>query len=104
MEFISTKGMTNETAPTGQVLVQYLEGRWGGYSVEFAIGYFDNPNDYNDPEDGGGWKHWTTNKPIKVVAYAKLPETVKTSLTEITQKEFHEKFGSFHPNLGSVGE
>ena len=48
MEFISTKGMKNEDAPEGQVLVQYLEPSWGGWSVEFAIGYFDNPNDYSD--------------------------------------------------------
>lgn len=103
MEFISTKGMTNDTAPEGQVLVQYLEPSWGGWSVEFAIGYFDNPNDYSDG-NGGGWKHWTTDNSINVIAYCKLPEKTKTSLTEISQKQFNEKYGSWHPRLGCVGE
>ena len=103
MDFISTKGMTNETAPEGQVLVQYLEPSWGGWSVEFTIGYFDNPNDYTDG-NGDGWKHWTTNNNINVIAYCKLPETIKTTLTEMTQKQFNEKFGTYHPNLGCVGE
>ena len=103
MEFISTKGMTNDNAPEGKVLVQYLEPMWGGWSVEFAIGYFDNPIDYTDG-NGDGWKHWTTNNNINVIAYCKLPDTIKTPLTEITQKQFNEKFGSYHPNLGCVCE
>jgi hypothetical protein len=56
MEFISTKNMTNETAPKGKVLVQYLEPSWGSWSLEYAIGYFDNPNDYED-DKGRGWLH-----------------------------------------------
>lgn len=107
MEFISTKGMKNEDAPQGQVLVQYLEPCWGHYSVEFAIGYFDNPNDYvNDDEDnvvGDGWKHWTTENKIKVIAYCVLPEKIETDLTKLTQLEYAAKFGYSHPNLGNVG-
>ena len=103
MEFISTKGMTNDTAPEGQVLVQYLEPSWGGWSVEFAIGYYDNPNDYTD-DSGDGWKHWTTENKINVIAYAKLPEKIESTLTQITQNDFIKKFGAYHPNLGCVGE
>lgn len=102
MKFISTKGMTNDTAPEGQVLVQYLEPCWGSWNVDFTIGYFDNPNDYTDG-NGVGWKHWVTEREINVIAYAVLPKPIKTDLTELTQKEFENKFGSFHPNLGSVG-
>jgi len=106
MEFISTKGMKNEDAPEGQVLVQYLEPGFGGWTVEFAIGYFDNPNDYvNDDEDnivGDGWKHWSTENEIEVIAYCVLPEKIKTDLTKLTQKEYISKFG-YHPNLGNVG-
>ena len=87
MEFISTKGMKNEDAPEGQVLVQYLEPSWGGWSVEFAIGYFDNPNDYSDG-NGDGWKHWSTDNDINVIAYAVLPETLESEFTKISQKEF----------------
>lgn len=103
MGFISTKGMTNENAPEGEVLVQYLEPAWGGFTVEFAIGYFDNPNDYKNRE-GEGWKHWTTDNNINVIAYCKLTEKIKTPLTEIKQKKFLERFGTDHPNLGCVGE
>lgn len=103
MEFISTKGMTNETAPEGQVLVQYLEPSWGGWTVDFTIGYFDNPNDYTDGK-GEGWKHWVTNNNINVIAYCKLPNKLTTPLTKLSQKEFEEKFGSYHPFLGCVGE
>ena len=102
MEFISTKGMKNEDAPEGQVLVQYLEPSWGGWSVEFAIGYFDNPNDYTDG-NGDGWKHWSTDNDINVIAYAVLPETLESEFTKISQKEFNEKFGTYHPNLGNIG-
>lgn len=102
MDFISTKGMTNDMAPEGKVLVQYLEPSWGGWSVDFAIGYFDNPNDYNDG-NGDGWKHWTTERQINVLAYAILPEKMESIFTKISQKEFLEKFGTYHPNLGSVG-
>ncbi len=103
MNFISTSGMTNETAPEGEVLVQYLEPSFGGWSVEFAIAYFDNPNDYTDG-NGEGWKHWITGNQINVLAYSVLPDSIKTKLTEMDQLQFREKFGTGHYNLGSVGE
>jgi hypothetical protein len=103
MEFISTKGMTHDTAPEGQVLVQYLEPSWGYWSVEFAIGYYDNPNDYTDG-NGEGWKHWTTENQINVIAYAILPEKIETELTKMTQPNFQKRFGSYHPNFGNIGE
>lgn len=102
MEFISTKGMKNEDAPEGKVLVQYLEPSWGHWSVEFAIGYFDNPNDYIDG-NGNGWTHWTTDNEIAVIAYAILPEKFDCELTSLSQKDFKEKFGTYHPNLGNIG-
>lgn len=101
MEWISTKNMTNEQAPEGQVLVQYLEPSWGCWSVEFAIGYFDNPKDY---ENGGdGWKHWTTERKINVVAYAILPRKLQNPFSGKTQKDTFNEFGCYNPNLGNVG-
>lgn len=70
---------------------------------KFAIGYFDNPSDYAGIA-GDGWKHWTTSNKIKVLAYAHLPEKVSSVIAETSQKEFLEKFGSFHPDYGCVGE
>lgn len=103
MEFISTKDMTNDNAPKEQVLVQYLEPSWGGWSVEFTIGYYDNPNDYENGK-GEGWKHWTTENTINVLAYCILPELIKTELTKLDQKGFLAKYGSYHPNLGNAGK
>jgi len=104
MEFISTKGMTNDQAPEGMVIVQYLEPFFGGWSVEFGMGYFDNPNDYEDASQGEGWKHWSTEDTINVLAYCELPKAMHTTLTELSQLKFKEKYGTFHPNLGNVGE
>lgn len=101
MTFISTKNMTNDNAPKGQVLVQYLEPFFGYWTIEFAIAYFDNPNDYKNG-DGQGWLLWNNDAPINVLCYMELPETVSTILTTITQQEFIIKFGSFHPNLGNA--
>jgi hypothetical protein len=103
MKFISTKGMTNETAPEGKVLVQYLEPCFGLWYVEYAIGYYDNPNYYDDPKEGDGWKHWQTENKINVLAYCLLPEAPRAEIARMSQKDFIAKYGH-HPNLGCVGE
>jgi len=88
--------MTNENAPEGQVLVQYLEPSWGGWVVDWAIAYFDN---------GEGWKHWNTENKINVIAYCKLPDRhkLKNPFEGKLQKDTFEEFGTYNPNLGSVG-
>ena len=103
MNFISTKNLTNENAPKGEVLVQYLEPSWGSFYVNFAIAYFDNPIDYENPENGNGWKLWNNSKQINVIAYAELPTPIESKYTKLRQKEFIEKNGMF-PCLGNVGE
>jgi len=105
MEFISTKDMSDDNAPEGQVLVQYLEPSWGGWSVQFAIGYYDNPNEYEDPIDGEGWKLWSNERKINVIGYHELPEKSENSITKITQKEFLKIHSiESYPNKGNVGE
>ena len=94
--------MRNNAAPEGQVLVQYLEPSFGGWSVEFAIGYFDNPDDYTDG-NGHGWKMWFNGNSIRVIAYCELTDKLESRHTKETQKDFISKYGEF-PNLGSVGE
>lgn len=101
MEFISTKGMTNETAPDGQVLVRYLEPFMGAFAVEYTIAYFDNPNSYLDG-NGEGWLTWVGDHKINVLSYFKLPNI--GNITNITQKEFLDIYGCNFPNLGSIGE
>jgi hypothetical protein len=106
MEFISTKDMTNETAPKGTVLVKYLEPSWGGWYCQYGMAYFDNPNDYENPEDGEGWKHDNTGNTLNVVEYCILPEInqeKENPFRNLNQKATREKYGTFTPNLGSVG-
>lgn len=31
-----------------------------GWFLQYGMAYFDNPNDYEDPDDGEGWKHDNT--------------------------------------------
>lgn len=106
MEFISTRGMKNEEAPEGAVLVRYLEPSWGGWHLQYAIGYFDNPNDY-EGSSGQGWTHDVTGNKINVVAYCKLPEINQESdnpFYNLDQKATHAKYGTYRPNLGCVGQ
>lgn len=109
MEFISTKGMTKDNAPEGTVLVKYLEPSWGAWYVQYTMAYFDNPNDYENESDGEGWKHDNTGNKINVVAYCKLPEiNQKTEdpfyKEQLDQLKVKQKYGTFTPNLGCVGE
>lgn len=32
------------------------------------------------------------------------PDEIESKITELTQQEFIEKYGSLHPNLGCIGE
>jgi hypothetical protein len=105
MEFISTKNMTNETASQGTVLVKYLEPSWGGWFLQYGMAYFDNPNDYEDPDNEEGWKHDNIGNKLNVVAYCNLPEInqEENPFRNIDQKQTKEKFGEYVPNLGNVG-
>lgn len=100
MEFKSTKNMTHDTAPEGVVLVQYLKPFFGVMTVEYGVGYYDNPNHYVN--DGAhGWCLWEHSKRVDVIAYAELPE--KLNIKHISSIKFHQKY-SARPNFGSVGE
>lgn len=103
MEFISTKDMTNDTAPEGKVLVKFLEPSFGGWSLDYMIGYFDNPNDYED-DGGAGWLSWYNDQPINVVSYCVLDKITQKEnpWSGIKQIETQEIHGTFFPNLGSV--
>ena len=49
--------------PKGKVLVCYLEPFFGLMTQEIGVGYYDNPDDYEDGS-GGGWLFWRDNKKI----------------------------------------
>jgi hypothetical protein len=69
------------------------------------MAYFDNPNDYENKEDGKGWKHDNTGNKLNVVDYCKLPEInqEENPFRNLDQKATREKYGTCIPNLGSVG-
>lgn len=106
MEFKSTKGMTPETAPEGKVLVKYLEPFFGGWAVEYTIAYFDNPNDYEEPNGNKGWKDWDTERRINVIAYCELPkkDLKDNPWISISQEEIKEKHGTLFPKYGCAGQ
>ena len=102
MDWIYTNSLTNENAPKGKVLVQYLEPSFGSFTIEHNLGYFDNPKDYENEEDGKGWLSWFGDRNINVLAYCLLHDPLEHGISDLTQSEFKEKFGSFHPNLGNI--
>ncbi len=107
MEFISTKNMTNENAPQCAVLVKYLEPSFGGWHCQYGMAYFDNPNDYENPNYGEGWKHDNTGNKLNVVAYCNLPEIdqeIENPFNNIDQKGIMSEYGTFTPKLGCIGQ
>jgi hypothetical protein len=104
MKWISTKGISSETAPEGAVLVKYLEPRFGHWMKCYAVAYYDNPKDYINEEDAGGWIHDATGNFINVIAYCVLPDIEDKSIFEgMDQKQTKKKYGCTRPFLGCVG-
>jgi len=104
--FISTKNMTLENAPEGNVLVKYLEPFFGVFVTRYTIAYFDNPNDYETPSDAKGWTHDNTGNKINVISYYHLDDISndENPFFGVKQIEIFEKYGTYHPNLGCVGK
>ena len=105
MKFTSTKGMTPDTAPQGDVLAYYLYPFFGMFAVAATVAYFDNPNDYGEDYDDGGWKEVRTGQKINVVSYAEIPEPTAADnpYRGMTQEEFYNTHAATFPNLGCVG-
>jgi hypothetical protein len=72
MEFISTEGMTPDTAPENKCLIIYLRPFFGIVTTNVTVGYYDNPKDYKEG-GGDGWLTWDGNHKCHVVAYYELP-------------------------------
>lgn len=106
MEWKSTKNMKNEEAPKGTVLVKYLEPSWGGWNLQYGMAYFDNPNDYENPEEAEGWRHDNTCNTLNVVSYCELPhinQEIENPFYKKTPKDIFYEFGTYTPNNGNVG-
>ena len=50
--------------PSGKVLMSFLEPLFGSYYQEVGVGYYDSPDDYENPEDATGWRFWIPDKPV----------------------------------------
>jgi len=77
-EWISVK----DELPEGRVLICYLEPFFGEFTEEIGVGYYDNPADYEDPNDGEGWKFWLGDRNVVgggVTHWMKLPEVPKAT-------------------------
>lgn len=54
----------DDELPNGKVLMSFLEPSFGSYYQEIGIGYYDSPDDYENPEDATGWRFWMPDKPV----------------------------------------
>lgn len=74
MNWISVKDRLPEKGP---VLICFLEPFFGKFSKEIGIGYYDSPSDYENPEDGTGWRFWNPDRIVLgggVTHWKPLPE------------------------------
>ena len=79
----------------------------GGWYCRNTIAYFDNPNDYENPDDAHGWMDAITENELNVVEYAVLDEIDQKEIDPfdgLDQKGVVDKFGTARPNLGCVGK
>ena len=53
----------DEELPKGKVLICFLEPFFGSYTKEIGVGYYDNPEDYED-NDGQGWLFWLNDRKV----------------------------------------
>ena len=66
-----------DEVPQGKVLIIYLESFFGELTQEVGVGYYDDPNDHENPEDGQGWLFWLGDKKVLgggVTHWMPLPE------------------------------
>lgn len=95
MKFKSTKGMTNKTAPEGEVLIQYLTSFMGNCITRLGIGYYDNPNHIIGGKKGSGWILSDTGCVVQVIAYLELPEELKDPFKGKSKTEIIKLFNEF---------
>src|SRR5271154_580114 len=91
--------------PEGMVLVIYLGAFFGKLDPRMTIAYYDDPADYQQPDQGEGWKDWLTEKKLLVTHWTPLPdlpvelENFSMDQTELLKKIPSIKTGSF---LGTI--
>lgn len=79
-EWISVKDALPDS---GRVLAAYLEPFFGDFVYEFGVCYYDNPDDYKNPENGQGWMFWVSDKKViggGVTHWMPLPAAPKDKL------------------------
>lgn len=77
--------------PKEACLVIYLNPVADYFDLDITIAYFDNPANYENPNDGRGWVDWKTNDSIMVTHFANLPK-IDIELLKTSRKEFLTQF------------
>jgi len=67
-KWISTDGLTDKDMPDVRVVAEYRTQFFGKDSSEYAVVYYDNPNDYVGG-DGQGWLMWYMDIPVEVIRF-----------------------------------
>jgi hypothetical protein len=95
------KKACEELPESGNVLVMYLEPFFGQLHPEVTVAYYDNPNDYEKPEDAKGWTQDPSGRPIfHVTHWMKIPELPsKSEYDFVKQGQMNEdKYNTVHLN------
>lgn len=85
--------------PEGKCLILYYTQFFGHLTPEFGMGYFDNPDDYEDG-NGRGWILDATDRDVLVSHFIPLPKE-PFKLKNSSQKYFYGKFG-MRPEFGII--
>lgn len=76
MEWISVKDKMPGPG-SGRLLIVFLEPFFGGFTQEIGVGYYDHDDEYEEPNQGTGWRFWIPDREIKgggVTHWAPVPE------------------------------
>lgn len=90
-----------DNPPGTTVLVTHIKPFFGEFVAELRIAYYDNPVDYENPEEAEGWKCSATGHKLWVTAWKPLCDKADTEYDGMDQQDYIEKKGKRRPEMGA---